>query len=72
MINLLGPASPLAERLSRPSNSLLQRRKTPTRRAIAYIVGFILTYIFSFIDLSLKGAGYREGRWGGILFTIVE
>jgi hypothetical protein len=54
-----GPASPLAERLSRPSNSSLQRRKTLTRRAIAYIVGFILTYIFSFIDLSLKGAGYQ-------------
>jgi hypothetical protein len=54
-----GPASPLAERLSRPSNSSLQRRETLTRRAIAYIAGFILTYIFSFIFLFLKGAGHE-------------
>jgi hypothetical protein len=54
-----GPVSPLAERLSRPSNSSLQRRKTLTRRAIAYIAGFILTYIFSFIYRFLVVAGYQ-------------
>eukprot|EP00551_Chaetoceros_affinis_P006728 CAMPEP_0203674902 /NCGR_PEP_ID=MMETSP0090-20130426/17887_1 /ASSEMBLY_ACC=CAM_ASM_001088 /TAXON_ID=426623 /ORGANISM="Chaetoceros affinis, Strain CCMP159" /LENGTH=358 /DNA_ID=CAMNT_0050540901 /DNA_START=27 /DNA_END=1104 /DNA_ORIENTATION=+ len=36
--------SPLAARLSRPSRASLQRRKEISKRAIAYIIGYLLTY----------------------------
>ena len=43
------PTSPLAARLSRPSLAAAKRRKAITNRALAYIIGYLLTYIFSFV-----------------------
>jgi hypothetical protein len=40
---------PLAQRLSRPSRASLQRRKEIANRAKAYILGFLMTYLFSLI-----------------------
>jgi len=41
--------SPLAARLSRPSQVSVQRMQRTKNRAIAYIVGYLLTYLFTFI-----------------------
>jgi hypothetical protein len=40
---------PLALRLSRPSRASLLRRKEIANRAKAYIIGFLMTYFFSFL-----------------------
>ncbi len=40
-------SSPLAARLARPSQASIRRMKETSNRAVAYIVGFILTYFFS-------------------------
>ncbi len=42
-------SSPLAARLSRPSQASIRRLKETSNRAIAYIVGFLLVYTFSII-----------------------
>jgi hypothetical protein len=41
--------SPLAARLARPSKAMIQRIKEVSNRAAAYIIGFLFTYLFSFI-----------------------
>jgi hypothetical protein len=61
------PTGPLAQRLSRPSKATLQRRKTLTKRAIAYIVGFIVTYIFSFVNRFLQISGNEPHHILGLL-----
>jgi len=45
--------SPLAARLSRPSRGTTQMLKEISNRATAYIIGYIITYIFSLIDTIL-------------------
>lgn len=40
-------ASPLAAHLSRPSNAAMKRRRSITNRALAYIIGYLLTYVFT-------------------------
>jgi hypothetical protein len=51
--------SPLAARLSRPSRASIQRLQELSARAIAYIVGFVVTYMFTLIYrlLDLYGNG---------------
>jgi hypothetical protein len=41
--------SPLAARLSRPSQASIQRLKELCNRAVAYIIGFVFTYTFTLI-----------------------
>ncbi len=49
--------SPLAARLSRPSRSAVQKMKEICHRAFAYIIGYLLTYSFSFISRLIAMAG---------------
>ena len=47
-------SSPLAARLSRPSQVSIRRMKETSNRALAYIVGFLLTYIFVIIRNAIE------------------
>ena len=49
--------SPLAAHLSRPSNAAMRRRRSITNRALAYIIGYLMTYLFSFIYRFWEGYG---------------
>jgi hypothetical protein len=43
------PFSPLAARLSRPSRASVQRLRDVSKRASAYIIGYLATYFFSLV-----------------------
>jgi hypothetical protein len=45
----LSSESPLAARLARPSRAMVQRMREISIRAAAYIIGFLITYIFSIV-----------------------
>jgi hypothetical protein len=45
----LSSESPLAVRLARPSRAMVQRMREISIRAAAYIIGFLITYIFSIV-----------------------
>jgi hypothetical protein len=60
----LSSESPLAVRLARPSRAMVQRMREISIRAAAYIIGFLMTYIFSIV--------YRLWQLqGGVPFFII-
>lgn len=53
------PTSPLAERLSKRSKASVRRLKEISNRAIAYIVGYFLTYLFTFVYRVIELSGSK-------------